>query len=184
MIACNELEWHIARLSKTSSNACFAQQAITKKKCTSKTVQGNRSTVVLTYTGMMVHYKKYKEERMQFYFYNDDKEKCVKGTRWRWIKSRPNVLNIWPVKIGTNLTRTEILALENASFQLPQHTIIFPRRLFRGEVPFDMDSYSTPACPDDHPNIRSSKDIQRNKKAPTTKHSNNCTSALTLKGRL
>jgi hypothetical protein len=27
-----EMEWHIARLPKTLAKACFAQQAITKKK--------------------------------------------------------------------------------------------------------------------------------------------------------
>jgi hypothetical protein len=47
---CKETEWHIARLPKTLSKACFAQQAITKKKCTSKIVQGNRSTATSTYT--------------------------------------------------------------------------------------------------------------------------------------
>lgn len=31
--ACNPSEWHIARLQKTSAKACFAQQAMTKKKC-------------------------------------------------------------------------------------------------------------------------------------------------------
>jgi hypothetical protein len=53
---------------------------------------------------------------MQFYFCNNDIERCIKCRRRRWIKSRSNVLKIWPVKIGTNLTRIEILALENASF--------------------------------------------------------------------
>jgi hypothetical protein len=37
-IACKEMEWHIARLPKTSAKACFAQQAITKKKCEAKIV--------------------------------------------------------------------------------------------------------------------------------------------------
>jgi hypothetical protein len=53
-----------------------------------------------------------------------------------------------------------------------------PRRLFEGEVIFDMASYLTPACPDDHPNTRLNKNIRRNKKALTTKHSNNCAFAL------
>jgi hypothetical protein len=39
--ACKETEWHIARLPKTSAKACFAQQAITKKNCKAKIVQGN-----------------------------------------------------------------------------------------------------------------------------------------------
>jgi hypothetical protein len=37
-IACKEMEWHIARLPKTSAKACFAQQAITKQKCEAKIV--------------------------------------------------------------------------------------------------------------------------------------------------
>jgi hypothetical protein len=36
--ACKETEWYIARLPKTSAKACFAQQAITKKKCEPKIV--------------------------------------------------------------------------------------------------------------------------------------------------
>jgi hypothetical protein len=39
-----------------------------------------------TYTGIMVHYKKDNEERMQFFFYNDDIERYVKGTRRRWVQ--------------------------------------------------------------------------------------------------
>jgi hypothetical protein len=36
--ACKETEWHIAKLPKTSAKACFAQQAITKKKYEAKIV--------------------------------------------------------------------------------------------------------------------------------------------------
>jgi hypothetical protein len=66
-------------LPKTSTKACFAQQAITKKKCTTKIVQNNKSMAAPTYTGVMVHVKK----DVQFFFYNDDIEQCVKGTRRR-----------------------------------------------------------------------------------------------------
>jgi hypothetical protein len=122
---------------------------------------------------------------MQFYFYNDDIEQCVKDTKRRWIKSRPDVPNVWPVKIGTNLSKEEILHLENVGFQLPQHVVISPRRLFgMEELPFDFSSYSIPTSPDDHPKIRSGKNIRKNKNVPTTKHANNCMSALTLKGHL
>jgi hypothetical protein len=40
--ACKEMEWHIARLPKTSAKAYFVQQAITKKKYEAKIVQGNK----------------------------------------------------------------------------------------------------------------------------------------------
>jgi hypothetical protein len=51
---------------------CFAQQAITKKKCLAKIVEDNTSTVAPTYAGMMVHSKKNKAERMPFFFWNND----------------------------------------------------------------------------------------------------------------
>jgi hypothetical protein len=63
-IAYKEMEWHIAKLSKTSTKACFAQQAITKKKCEEKIVQGNRATAASTYTGVILHVHKKKEEVM------------------------------------------------------------------------------------------------------------------------
>jgi hypothetical protein len=56
---------------------------------------------------------------MQFFFYNDDIERCVKGTKRMWMKSRPDISNVWPVKIGTNLSRKQILDLEYTDFQLP-----------------------------------------------------------------
>jgi hypothetical protein len=117
--ACKETEWHIARLPKTSAKACFTQQAITKKKCEAKIVQGNKPTTAPTYTGVMFHVHKKKEEVMQFFFYNDDIECCVKGTRQKWVQSRSDIPNIWLVKIGSNLSKNEILDLERAGFQLP-----------------------------------------------------------------
>jgi hypothetical protein len=178
---CNEYQWHIARLPKTSAKACFAQQVVTKKKCIAKIVQDNKSTAAPTYISMMINCQKKTEELMQFFFCNDDIEWCVKGLRRRWVKSRPDVPDIWPMKLGTNLTKKEISALENTGFHLPQRAIIFPKRLFGGDILVDVASYPIPPFPDNHPKARSGKNIRRNKKTPTTKHTNNCASALTLK---
>jgi hypothetical protein len=114
--ACQETEWYISRLPKTSAKACFAQQAITKKNCKARIVQGNTATAAPTYTGIMEHYQKKMDKVMEFFFYNDDIEGCVKGTKRRWVKSKPDVPNVWPVKIGTNLSKKEILELEQAGF--------------------------------------------------------------------
>jgi hypothetical protein len=78
---CKETEWHIARLPKTSAKACFAQQAITKKKYKAKIVQGNKSTTAPTYTNVMLYAHKKKLEVMEFFFCNDDIEHCIKGTK-------------------------------------------------------------------------------------------------------
>jgi hypothetical protein len=82
-------------------------------------MQGNRATAIPTYTGVMVHYKKKMDDIMQFFFCNEYIERCVKGTKRRWIKSKPDILNFWPMKIGTNLSRKEILDLEHTGYRLP-----------------------------------------------------------------
>jgi hypothetical protein len=51
-------------LPKTSSKACFAQQAVTKKKCMAKIVQDNKSIAAPMYIGMMINFKKIIEECM------------------------------------------------------------------------------------------------------------------------
>ena len=121
----NERIGHIARVSKTSAKACWAQMAVTKKKCTARIVLHGKSTPAPTYSGLWRNVKFNCEEHMQFFFCSDNIERCVKGSRRKWVipysdtLERPPILTIWLVKIGTNLTHSEIVALENAGFQLP-----------------------------------------------------------------
>lgn len=179
---CDESQWHIARLSKTSSKACFALQAVTRKKCVAKIVQGNRGTAAPTYTGSMDNYRKNRIERMQFFFCNDDIMRCVNGSRRKWVLSRPEVPEIWPVKVGTSLSPKEIQDLQRAGFRLPQRLEISPRRLFGNDhSPTDLSRVEVPESAAEHPSMRSGKKIRRNPNGPTTKQANNCASALTLK---
>ena len=92
------------------------QQAITKKKCEVKIVQGNKSTAAPTYTGVMQNAHEKRPETMEFFFCNDDIERCVKGMKQKWIQSRPDIPSIWPLKIGTNLFKKEILHFESVGF--------------------------------------------------------------------
>jgi hypothetical protein len=169
-IACKETEWHIARLPKTSAKACFAQQAITKKKCEAKIVQGNKSTAAPTYTGVMQNAHKKRPEVKEFFFCNDDIELCIKGTKRKWVQLRPDIPSIWPVKIGTNLSKKEILDLESVGFQLPQRAVISPRRLFgMDELPFNLASFPTPVSANEFPKTRSGNSIRRYYNAPSMK---------------
>jgi hypothetical protein len=144
-----------------------------------------KSTAAPTYTGIMQNTHKKRLEVMEFFFYNNDIERCVKGTKRKWIESRPDIPSIWPVKIGTNLSKKEILDFESAGFQLPQRAVISSRRLFgTEELPFNLASFPTPASANDCPKTRSGKSIRRNNNAPSTKQANNCASALTLKGQI
>jgi hypothetical protein len=63
----------------------------------------------------MQNYHKKRPEVMEF-FCNDDIERCVKGTKRKWVQSRPDIPSIWPVKIGTNLFKKEILDFESVGF--------------------------------------------------------------------
>jgi hypothetical protein len=89
------------------------------------------------------------------------------------------------VKIGTNLSKKEILDFESAGFQLPQHAVISLRRPFgMEELPFNLASFPTPAFADDCSKTRSGKSIRRNNNAPSMKEANNCASTITLKGQI
>ena len=158
---CDEQEWHMSRLPKFSAKACFAQQAVTKKKCTARIVQNNVPTATPTYTGLMVNYKKNRNNVMQFFFCNDDIKRCVKGTKRKWVISVPEIPAIWPVKKGTNLSKHKILALEAVGFQLPQRQAISPQRLFGEHSGMHLlSSYPVLNEADEHPKIRGDKRIR------------------------
>jgi hypothetical protein len=117
--------WHIAHISYTFGKSCWANHTGTKKKCTARIVTNNKSVSAPTYTGIWHHYKLQSMKRTDFVFCPDDIERCVKGPRRKWFMpfsvddQKPPIPPIWPVKIGTNLTRSEIFALENAGFSTP-----------------------------------------------------------------
>ena len=99
--------------------------------------------------------------------------------------SVPPIPKVWPVKLGTNLTCKEIFYLENAGFRLPERKERTPSLLFQDHpLPLDLASYTTPKYPDEFPTRRSGKLIRCNKKTPSTKHANNCASALSLNAKM
>ena len=127
--------WHIARIPYTFGKSYWANHAGIKKKCTARIVTNNKSVLAPTYTGMWHHYKLQSMKRTDFVFCPDDIERCVKGPRRKWVMpfstydQKPPIPPVWPVKVGTNLTRSKIFALENAGFQLPPKERITPTRL-------------------------------------------------------
>ena len=127
-------------------------------------------------------------EYQQFTFCPDDIERCVKGYRRKWIEpfsnkiDRPPIPDVWPVKIGTKLTLTEIMALEDAGFQLPQKETIPPNRLFNSVAPFPQDysNVPVPPNPDAFPKSRKSKNFKRTLTAPSAKMKLNIGSAAAM----
>jgi hypothetical protein len=157
-------EWHISRLPKTSAKCCWAQRAVTKKKCTEIIVRGANLTSAPTYTGVWTNIRKNLFERTKFFFCSDDIDRCVKGTRRKWVAKHsadhemPPIPEVWPVKLVTNLKPTEILALEAAGFQKP----ISPRRLFSSAPPpANLSAKPVPVKPDRYPGKRDGKIVKR-----------------------
>ena len=128
----NEMAWHIARVPKTSAKAYWAKIAVTKNKCTAHIILYGKSTSAPIYSRLLRNVRKNHEEHLQFFFCADDIERCIKCSRHKWVISysntleRPSIPTLWPIKIGTNLTRSKIKALENAGFQLPQRECVTP----------------------------------------------------------
>ena len=172
----NERTWSIARVPKTSAKTCWAQMAVTKKKCTVQIVLHGKSTPAPTYSGLWQNVRFNREEHMQFFFCTDDIERCVKDSCHKWIipysntLQRPPIPTIWPVKIGTNLTRSKIVALENKGFQLPQREHITPNRLFSNfALPLDLSILQVLENPQQFLGTRKSKSIRRSNSGPSSK---------------
>ena len=172
----DEKLWHIAHVLYNYSKVCWAMHAVTKKKCTTKIVSNSNSTPAPAYLGVWNYYKFTTPKSEKFFFCPDDIERCVKGSRRKWIdkfsvdQERPPIPPVWPVKLGTNLTRPEILKLENAGFQLPQKERITPTRLLNTSAPpLDLSGVDVPTNPDSYPSSRQSKATRRSAIAPSAK---------------
>ena len=162
----NERTWHIASVPKTSAKICWAQIAVTKKKCIVCIVLYGKSTSASTYSRLWRNVRFNCEEQMQFFFCSNDIERCTKDSRHKWIipyfdtYERPPIPTIWLVKIGTNLTCSKIVALENTRFQLPQRERVPLNRSFNNfALPMDFSSLQVPENPDHFPRTRKSKSV-------------------------
>ena len=161
--------------------------AVTKKKCTAHIVLHRKSTPASTYSEAWRNVKLNCEEQMQFFFCSDDIERCVKDSRRKWIipysdtQERPPLPTISPVKIGTNLTRSGIVALENARFQLPQKERVPLNRSFNNfALPVDLSSLQVPENPDHFPKTRKSKCVRQSNIGPSSKQFLSINSAMAL----
>jgi hypothetical protein len=116
-----------------------------------------------------------------FFFCADDIERCVKGHRRRWIEPFSDYPSVWPVKIGTNLTRSEIEALENARFQLLQKQNVPMSRTFNNSAPpRNLSQVSMPDNTDVYPKTRKSKNMRRSITCANSKHMQNIDSARAI----
>ena len=128
---------------------------------------------------------------MQFFFCSDDIERCIKGSRRKWVipysdtHERPPIPTIWLVKIGTNLICSEIVALENTRFQLPQRERVPLNQSFNNfALPVDFSSLQVPENPDHFPGTRKSKSVRQSNVGLSSKQLLSINSAMALEASI
>jgi hypothetical protein len=117
---CLASKWHIAKLPPNSAKRCWALQTITGTMCNAKIGTGKYDTPAPTYKGLMKEFCSPNNVEYEFWFCPNDIKCCVNGIKNKYVLDWPIIPNTWPVKIGTNLSREEVLALEDVGFQLQQ----------------------------------------------------------------
>ena len=117
----------------------------------------------------------------------DDIERYIKGPCWKWVmpffagQEKPPIPPNWSVNNDTNLTHSEIFALENACFQLPPKERITSTWLFTYSAPqLDMSQIRIPDHPDFIPPTRVSKVVRRSSSASSAKQKQMVASAKAM----
>ena len=138
-------------------------------------------TPVLTYSGQKDFHTRHLTAS-EFWFCPDDINRCVKGGPKSWVVDWLAIPMVWPVKIGTNLTRREVLSLKEAGFQLEQRGALSPHRQVQSQsnMPLPRLHFKAPVDPDAHPTIRNNHHIRRNPDVPTVDHHNKWKSAALI----
>ena len=127
---CLVSNWHIARLPPNSAKQCWALQAITGIICNAKVGSNKHDTSAPTYKGLKKEFRFTNNVEYEFWFCPDDIKHCVSGTKKKYVLDWPIVPNTWPMKMGTYLSREEVLALKDVGFQLQEKKALSPRRRF------------------------------------------------------
>ena len=145
-------------------------QAIIGTMCNAKVGFGKHSTPASTYKGLMKEFLLSTMGNMNFGFaLTTSSVVCV--AVWKNVLNWPIVPNTWPVKISTNLSKNEVVAFEDAWFQLQQGEALSPRRRFSTIATFSIprSQFYMPSNPEAHPELRFGKTVCRNPTTPLGK---------------
>ena len=86
--------------------------------CNAKVEIGKYCTHAPTYKGLKKEYRSTNNVEYEFWFYPDDIKRCVNDSKKKNVLYWHVVPNTWFVKIGTNISKHEVLAIEDVGFHL------------------------------------------------------------------
>ena len=82
--------------------------------CYAKVGIGKHGTPALTFEGLRKEFCFSNNMEYEFWFCPNDVKRYVSSSKKKYVLDWPITPNTWQVKIGTNLSREEVLALEDA----------------------------------------------------------------------
>jgi hypothetical protein len=120
-----------------------------------------------------------------FWFCHDIK-RCVSNNKNEYDMDRPIVLNTWPLKIGINISRERVLALEYVMFRLQERETFLPycRLSTIGTLPIPSFHVCVPLNHDVYSTSRFSKIRHHNLRLQKTYHINKWESDRLMGGYL
>jgi hypothetical protein len=109
------MAWRIERINPSAPDLCRRQFG--GKCCGYRIAKYKRSTAAPTFTGIQRKNGRKGTKQKQFWFCPTDVTRCVMG-QTRCVVHYPDILEMWPVKVGMNLTQIEVERLEFAGSKL------------------------------------------------------------------
>ena len=126
-IYCSPSHWHIARLPANFAERFWAMQVNTRTLCNAKAGTGKHGTPISHVQKIEERIPLHQQCRSTSLVLPNDIKRCVSENKKKYVLDWHVVPRIWPMKIGTNLSRQEISALEDVEFQLQRKEVFSPR---------------------------------------------------------
>jgi hypothetical protein len=112
---CNPLAWRIERIGRNEQ--CRCKGRTNGKPCKSRIAKYNRPVPAPTFTGIERPSKSKLTLQAQFWFCSMSINGCISDLV-KSILHYPDIPDVWPIAVGTNLSQIEVEDLEAAGFVL------------------------------------------------------------------
>ena len=125
------------------------------KRCNARIAKYRQAVAALTFLGIEMQSKSNDTRQVQVWFCPTRLDRCILGLGAKWIINYPDIPDKWSVKLGTNLSQSEISTLELGGLVLDDKIPLdrsIPATIV--DVPDSKDAVgATSACSEDLGNV-------------------------------